>query len=165
MKRFLMNHILGVSLLFFLTHCSFVLFYGNLSTQLCRILCNPRYMTTALGFHFKNFMPYKSRAADHSQAKYQKLFVLLLYNFCLLLCVSLPTYKFNYKCITPHVTIKNQMHTKPKFLLKPNANKYKTQHIGQYMENSSMQPHTGEQPPCLMVAMDHFLHFQSTHLV
>lgn len=51
-----------------------------------------------------------------------------------------------------------QNHTKSKFLLKPNSNKNKTEHVGKYMDNASMQPYTRDQAPGL-VFMNHFIHF------
>lgn len=50
-----------------------------------------------------------------------------------------------------------QNHTKSKFLLKPNSDKKKTQHVGKYMDNTSMQPYTRDQAPGL-VFMNDFIH-------
>jgi len=56
-----------------------------------------------------------------------------------------------------------QNHTKSKFLLKANSNKNKTQHVGEHVNNPTMQPYTREEAPDL-VFMNHFIHFKSTHL-
>lgn len=57
-----------------------------------------------------------------------------------------------------------QDHTKSKFLLKPNSDKNKTQHVGKHMDDPTVQPHAREETPNL-VSMNHFINFHSTHLL
>lgn len=50
------------------------------------------------------------------------------------------------------------MHTKTKLLLQSDADEEKAQHVGEQMENSSMQPYASNQAPSL-VSLYNFDHF------
>jgi hypothetical protein len=52
--------------------------------------------------------------------------------------------------------------TEAKFLLEPDSNQYETQHISEYVDNSSMQPNACNEAPAFVI-FGNFTGFQCPH--